>query len=204
MSGIAIAIIAIVAKDAPSLRPAETITAAVRVQAGDKASEYRVVASGKDSDAAAVAAECQAAEPRCAAKIGAALGAELVLAGELERRGTHHTLVLELVDVKTKQRVRSVRQTAAANSDAKKLARAAYSRLVGGDLGELAVIANAQQGEVLIDGQVVAGLFEGHTTISGLVKGPHLLSIHARGYKPLDIDVTIESATEQTLLLDPE
>ncbi len=97
-----------------------------------------------------------------------------------------------------------MRQTAAATGDAKKLARVAYLRLIGGDLGELAIVANAQQGEVSIDGQVVAALFEGRTTIGGLVKGNHLLSIRAKGFRPLDVDVTIETATKQTLLLDPE
>jgi hypothetical protein len=97
-----------------------------------------------------------------------------------------------------------VHQTSAASADAKKLARTAYSRLIGGDLGDLQITANVQQGDVLIDGQVVAGLFEGKTTLQGLVKGSHLLAIRAKGYKPFEVDVTIDSATTQTLLLDPE
>lgn len=145
----ALAVVSVVAKDAPSAKPADAITAAIRAEASGKASEYRVVGTGKEVAAATVAAECNAAEPRCAAKIGAALDAELAITGEL------------------------------------------------------AIVANAQQGEVLIDGQVVAGLFEGRTTIGNLVKGTHLLSIRARGYRPLEIEVTIESATKQTLLLEP-
>ena len=160
--------------------------------------------SAKDVGAALIAAECSSIEPRCAAKLGATLAAEYAVAGELERRGTHQVLVLSLVDVRTKQRIRSVHQTGASNADAKKLARAAYTRLIGGDVGELSVIANAQRGEVLIDGQVVAALYEGRTTISGLVKGSHRLAIRAKGFRPLDIDVTIESSTKQMVLLDLE
>ncbi len=197
-------VIGVVAKDAPSAAPADAITATIRTRAAAKASDYRVVATPKQIETALHDADCDRAQPRCEAEVGKALGADVVLAGELERRGTHQTLVLSLVDVETKQRTRSVRQTGAAAADAKKLARSAYDRLVGDELGQLSIVANAQQGEVLIDGQVVAGLFEGKTTIGGLVRGNHLLSIRARGFRPLDVDVTVETTTKQTLLLDPE
>ena len=84
-------------------------------------------------------------------------------------------------------------------TDPKKLARAAYTRLTGGDLGDLAIEANAQNG-----GQVVAALFDGRTTLTGLLKGSHVLAIRAKGYKPLEVDVTIEAQTRQMLLLDPD
>ena len=140
-------------------------------------------------------------QARCAAKLGEVLGAELVIAGEVERRGTHQVLTLALVDVRTKQRIRSVHQS---GSDGKKLAKTAYLRLVGGDTGDLAIVANAQRGDVLIDGQIVAALFEGKTTITGLIKGSHRLSIRAKGFRSLDMDVDVQAATKQMLLLEPE
>lgn len=77
-------------------------------------------------------------------------------------------------------------------------------RLVGGDTGDLAIVANAQRGDVLIDGQIVAALFEGKTTITGLIKGGHRLSIRAKGFRSLDMDIEIEAASKQMLLLEPE
>jgi hypothetical protein len=200
----AVAVLGVIPKDAALTKSASAINAVIRTQAGAKSSEYTVKGSVKDIDAAVLAAECSTIQPSCAAKLGAALGTDLTIAGELERRGTHLELVLALVDVRTKRRVRSVHQTSASSADMKKLARAAYTRLIGGDLGELAIEANARQGEVLIDGQVVAGLFEGRTRIDGLVKGSHMLAIRAKGYRPLEVDVTIEAETRQMLLLDPE
>lgn len=196
-----VAVLGVIPKDEALAKSADAITRAIRAQAGAKTSEYAVKGAAKDLDAAMLAAECDTLQPGCAAKLGAAVGADDVIAGSLERRGTHTELVLTLVDVAHKQRIRSVHQS---GTDPKKLARLAYSRLVGGDLGDLAIQANAQNGDVLIDGQVVAGLFEGKTTITGLVKGSHLLAIRARGYKPLEVDVTIEASTKQMLLLDPE
>ena len=199
-----VAVLGVLPKEPALARAAGAINAVIRTQAGAKTSEYAVTGTAKQIDAAVLAGECSTIDTHCAAKLGAALGSEFTISGELERRGTHQELVLALVDVRTKQRVRSVHQTTASNGDVKKLARTAYSRLVGGDLGDLAIEANAQQGEVLIDGQVVAGLFEGKTRITGLVKGSHLLGIRAKGYKPFAVDVTIESETQQMLLLDPE
>lgn len=199
-----LAILNVVPKDAGSSKSADAITAVFRTQAAAKTSEYSVKGTAKDVDAAMIAAECNSMQPSCTAKIGATFAADHAIAGELERRGTHQTLVLSLVDVRTRQRIRSVRQTGASTGDVKKFARTAYSRLIGGEVGELAVVANAQQGEVLIDGQIVGALFEGRVTIGGLVKGSHRLSIRAKGFRPLDVDVTIESATKQMLLLDPE
>ena len=199
---VVVVVLHVVAKDAPSATPADDITAALRAQVNAKHGDYRGAGSAKQIDDARRDADCDPATPRCAAEVGKAMGAELAIAGEVERRGTHETLVLSLVDVKTKQRVRSVRQTS--GGDMKKLARTAYNRLIAEDLGQLAIVANAQQGEVWIDGQVAAGLFEGKTTISGLAKGSHLLSIRARGFKPLDVDVTVEASTKQMLLLEPE
>jgi hypothetical protein len=199
-----VAVLSVVAKDTGLITTADAITAVIRARAAAKTSEYSVKGAAKDVDAAIMTAECSTIQPSCAAKLGATLGADFAIAGELERRGTHQVLVLSLVEVRTKQRIRSVHQTGATKADAKTLAREAYARLIGGDLGELAVVANARQGDVLIDGQVVAALFEGRTTIAGLVKGSHLLAIHAKGFRPLEVDVTIASTTKQMLLLDPE
>lgn len=194
-------VLAIEPKDEGLAKSAAAVTRVIRSQAGAKKGEFRVVGTTKQIDSAMLASECSAIQARCAAKLGDGLGAELVIAGELERRGTHQVLVLALVDVKTKQRIRSVHQ---AGSDAKKIARAAYIRLVGGDTGELAIVANAQRGEVLIDGQIVAALFEGRTSITGLIKGSHRLGIRAKGFRPLDIDISIDAQSKQMLLLEPE
>jgi len=197
-----LAVLGVAPKDAALKKSADAIATAIRAQAGAKASEYRVTGTAKQIDAALVTAECSAIQASCAAKLGVTLGAEYTIAGELDRRGTHQVLELSLVDVKTRQRIRSVHQTS--SGDAKKLARAAYTRLIGGDVGELAIAANAPQGEILIDGQIVGGLFEGRATIGNLVKGSHVLAIHAKGYRPFEVDITIEASTKQMLLLEPE
>lgn len=194
-------VLAIEPRDAALAKSADAITRAIRTEASAKKSEFRVQGKPKAIEAATLAAECSSIEARCAAKLGEGLGAEVVISGELERRGTHQVLTLGLVDVRTKQRIRSVHQT---GSDGKKLAKAAYLRLVGGDTGDLAIVANAQRGDVLIDGQIVAALFAGKTTITGLIKGSHRLSIRAKGFRSLDMDIEIEAASKQMLLLEPE
>lgn len=198
-----VAVLGVIPKDTALTKSANAITAVIRMHAAATTSEYSVRGTTKEIDAAILAAECSSIVPSCAAKLGQTIGTDFTIAGELERRGAHQVLVLSLVDVRTKQRIRSVHQTTSSNGDAKKLAHAAYMRLIDGEVGELAIAANAQRGEIAIDGEVVGALFDGHATIGGLVKGSHMLAIHANGYKPFEVEVTIESATRQMLLLDP-
>ena len=199
-----VAVLGVFPKDTTLTKNANAIADVIRTHAAAKTSEYSVKGTVKEVDAAILAAECNAIQPSCAAKLGATLGAEFTIAGEFDRRGTHQVLVLSLVDVRTKARIRSAHQVTASNGDAKKLAHTAYVRLIGGEVGELAIAANAQRGEIAIDGEIVGALFDGRATIGGLVKGSHMLAIRAKGYKPFEVDVTIESETKQMLLLDPE
>jgi TolB-like protein len=187
--------------DGLSAKAADALVAALRVEANAKSSSYVVKASPKDTQAAIMTAECSTDTPSCAAKLGTKLGADYTIAGELEKRGKNYIVTLALVDSKTKQRVRSIRDTSSA--DPKKWAKKLYTKLVDSEAGQLAVVANAQDGEVWIDGQLVGALFQGKTTITGLINGGHQLSIRANGYRPLDVDITIEWATKQMVLLDP-
>jgi len=147
--------------------------------------------------------DCALVDPTCAASFGAALAVDYVLAGAAETHGTRQLVVLSLVNVKTRQRVRSLRDVSTKGTATPAAwARAVLGRLVG-EAGELTVVANAQRGDVLLDGQIVSALFEGKTTISGIALGGHQLGIRAKGYKPIDIDITVDGTSKEMLLLDP-
>ena len=178
---------------------ATALTAALRTSVKG----YRVIGTPKQIATATLAAECSIEAPACAAKLGAALGVDYTIAGTLERRGSRDILVLALVDVKTKQRIRSLRDTSATKADTRKWARTAVARLVDAEAGELVLAANAQNGEVWIDGQLAGALYQGRTTIGGLTNGSHQLAIRAPGYKPFEIEIDVEFSTKQTVLLEP-
>jgi hypothetical protein len=198
----ALAVLGVIPKDHGLIESADAMTAVIRGKVAAKSSTYRSTGTRKQIDAAITTADCSSIQVSCAVVLGASLDADYTIAGELDRRGTHQVLVLSLVDVRSKQRLRAVREVGETKGNAKKLARSAYTRLLDGETGELTIVANAQNGEVLIDGQVAAALFEGRATVGGLVNGTHQLSIRARGYRPFDIDVTIEYATKETVLLE--
>jgi len=197
-----IAVLNIADLDGLSTKAADTLVVALRASASAKSSAYTVKAGAKETEAAMMTAECSAQTPSCAAKLGQTLGADYTIAGELEKRGKNYVVTLALVDSKTKQRLRSIRDTSSA--DPKKWAKKLYTKLVDSDAGSLAIVANAQDGEVWIDGQLVGALFQGKTNITGLINGGHKLGIRAKGYRPLDVEITIEWATKQMVLLEPE
>jgi len=186
--------------DGDSAKLALALEAALESQSRGR---YASKATRKDVQAALDETDCKLVEPTCASSFGSRIAVDYVLAGEVETHGKHKRVVLALVNVKTRQRVRSLRDAIATASDNAKWARAMYDRLVAAAVGELTVIANAQRGEVLLDGQLVAALFEGKTTISGLVLGAHQLGIRAKGYKPIDVDITVDGSSKEMLLLEP-
>ncbi len=195
-----LAIVDVIPKDAEIGKTADAVTAALRA---NKPGPYQLKGSRKEVAAAAIKADCDARKPTCAAAIGAALDVDYVLVGELESRGDHPVLALSLFDVRRYERVRSVRDSVARNVDTRRWAAKVYERLVGGATGELVIVANAQRGDIVIDGQIAAALFDGRATITGLALGPHELGIRAAGFRPIDIDITVDATTQQTLLLDP-
>ena len=190
----------VTAKDPFTGARAKQLTTAIRASAKG----YQIKGTPKQVDAAILAAECWINEPACAAKLGAALDVEYTIAGELERRGKTDSLTLSLVDVKTKRRIRSLRDSSPSTADTRKWARRVVARLVDTEGGELVLAANAQNGEVWIDGQLVGALHQGRTTISGLANGTHQLVIKAKGYKPFEIDIDVDFSTKQSILLEPD
>jgi len=196
-----LAVAAIEGADVASSALADTVTAALqRIKTG----RYQVKGTAKQIAAAVTAAECKPTRPACAVTVGTTLGVDYVLAGEATKRGKHQVLVLSLVNVQTKQRVRSLRESVATSIDAKQWARMLYTKLVEAELGELMLVTNAQQGEILVDGQVVGALFQGRATVGGLAIGSHQIVVRAKGFRPFELDVMIEWTTKQTLLLEPE
>jgi TolB-like protein len=167
-----------------------------------KAGRYQLKGTAKQITAALVKAECRVTQAACAAAVGAELGADYVLAGDVHYKGSHQVLVLSLVDVKTKRRVRSIRDNVASTVDARKWGRLAYQKMIAAEDGALVIVANAKQGEILLDGQVAGALFDGRATLTGVANGTHQLVIRAKGYRELAVDVTVEGETRQNLLLE--
>ena len=135
--------------------------------------------------------------------IGAKLGVTHAITGKLEKRGARYTVTLSLINLATKQRVRSLRDTTTDKADVRKWARTLYTRTLDEGTGELVITANARRGKILVDGQPVTELYDGSATIAALALGAHQIEIRASGYKPFAVEVTIDGNTKETFLLDP-
>ena len=114
--------IRIQAKEADSAKRATELNKALRATKGARAK-----VSAANVDAAVLDAECSILQPACAATIGAKLGVTHMLVGELDRRGARYTLTLSLINVSTKQRVRSLREVSGATANVRKWANTLYA-----------------------------------------------------------------------------
>jgi hypothetical protein len=188
-------------KESASDKAARSLMVAMRAVAAKE--RKRAKPSGDDTDTAVAKADCLITHPACAASVGSALAVTHMLVGQVERRGSRYTLTLSLVNVETKQRVRSLRESIAVKANLAKWARALYTRILDEGTGEIVIISNAKRGQVLLDGLAVTELYEGRATIAGVALGTHQVEIRAPGYKPFATEIAVDGRTEESLLLDP-
>jgi PEGA domain len=187
------------APDPALVKASGTLDAALRRQI---TKHYRVTGSVKQTKDALRTGDCSIDENPCAAKLGAQLGAEFALAGELHRRTSHFELKLAIVDVATKKRIRMMREKLPANANLEKTAKRAIDKLTGkGESGELVVVANVPRAEIYIDDELRGELFESRATIT-LPQGRYKLSVRAAGKKPFEDMVNVDQTTQLNVLLD--
>lgn len=192
--------IRIEAKDPAAAKRAVELSKALRAVAAKKTKKSKPTA--KDVDSAVVNAECSIVQPACAAEIGEKLAVTHVMVGQLDKRGARYALTLSLINVRTKQRVRSLREVSTTN-DMKRWATTLYARMLDEGTGEVVIVANARRGQVLVDGLAVTELYEGRATLSGVALGTHEVEIRASGFKTFVTDVEVDGRSEQSFLLDP-
>ena len=189
-------------KEPESGKTAEVVATTLRTLASAKKARYQLQGTRPQVIQTIRDLECTSTELACAAAVGAKLGVDYMLVGQVETRGTHRVIVVGLVNVQTKLRVRSLRDTVSTAFDAKAWARRVFQRIVSTETGELTVRVNAKRGDVVIDGEVVAALFDGRTTLSGIAIGTHQLGIRAPGYRSIDVEIEVEGTSTETLLLE--
>lgn len=190
-------------KDREAFKAADVLTAQLRAFAGKKAERFTPKGGDDAWRAAKREAACTPLQLACAVKLGELLGVDFIVTGEVETRALRRVVVIAMVNVAKKQRVRSLRDTVTASAGPKKWAQRIYERVVGSEVGELALVTNGKGGDVVLDGELVAALYEGKARITNVAVGAHALVIKAPGFKPLEIEVVVDGTSTENVLLDP-
>lgn len=189
-------------KDRDAFKAADALTAHLRTFAGKKTERLAPKGTDKDWRAAKRQAECTPLQLACAVKLGELLGVDFIVTGEVETRAQRRVVVIAMVSIAKKQRVRSLRDTVTTSFDTKKWAQRIYERVVGSDTGELTIVTNGKGGDVVLDGELVAALYEGKARITNVAVGAHALVIRAPGFRPLEIEVVVDGTSTENVLLD--
>lgn len=176
----------------------EQLEAALRTAA----IHYKAKGSHADRVAASTDDCPSARPPACAKEIGTKLGVDYIFAGDIQTRGSRFELSLDVIEVSSKRRVRSLRDVTPTSTRATKWAKQLFERITEKETGTLGISCNVSRAEVMIDGQHDADLYQKRATLTGLALGRHAIEIRAPGYKPYTGDVIIDGATELDVLLD--
>ncbi len=191
------------AKEALADKIATPLEEAFRKLGSARSAEYRSKGTKKDRVAASTDDCPNARTAECAVVIGTKLGVDFVFAGWVERKNTKFLLELDMFSVRSGKRVRSIRDYAPPNVDAKKWALSVFTRIVDTSTGSLQISSNALRATVFVDGQRVTELYQGRALVTGLVLGTHALELRAEGFKTYVDDVAIDGTTPVNVLLQP-
>jgi len=188
-------------KDALADKITSGVEDALRFFGSAKTADYRAKGTRKDRVAASTDDCPNALTSQCAMTIGGKLGVDYMFAGSIETRGKKLVITLDVFNVKTGARARSLRDIAPSTIDAKKWARLIFERIVDTATGSLEITCATPRAAVFVDGHKLTEIYQGRATLNGLPLGTHALEIRADGYKPFTDDVTIDGATRINVLL---
>lgn len=180
-----------------TVRLANALTDGLRKQASLGNGPYRLAPNTKKGLAEMkLLAGCDDDGPKCLARIGSALGAEILLFGKLERTGSGAKVSLQLIDVKRARKIKGVTDSIpeAEWDNLDRWARTLYAKLVGLPVdGSLTIQSNASTGTVYVDGSASGQIAGGTATLDTLPEGRHRIAVESPGYRRWDGEVSIKA-----------
>lgn len=126
----------------------------------------------------------------CMVTIGKQLGAERLIYGKLDRKGSNYVLTLRLLNVTGRQIEKTLKNypvpAAQTNVDgAKQIATELFTQLTGVSITTATVVvrANVQTGTAKVTGGGSAPIVQGVATIEGVPEGPAEVVVESDGYE---------------------
>ena len=140
---------------------------------------------------------CDDEAPKCMAAIGKGIGTDLLIYGNVKKRGDNLTVTIQILDVIKKAKLKSSTFDIAANAPPEAIraaAKKAYTELTGDVAppagGKLVIKANVPAGTVFVDDVQKDTLTNG-TTMIALAEGRYRVAIEAEGHLRKEIEVRI-------------
>src|SRR5688572_2374199 len=199
--------------DEKTTKLATELTAGLRAQAKGATSPYSLVPNAEaELTEVKVINMCDDEGLGCMSSIGKDMKADRLLYGRITKRKNGYQVSLDLLDVKKKEMERSASEIIpfadATSPGIGRWAKTLYGKLTGTAEtgGTLLISANADNGEVFVDGKSKAKLVNGTARIGGLSEGSHTIGIQAPGYKTWagEATVTAGETTKMTATLDKD
>ncbi|MGE5185192.1 MAG: PEGA domain-containing protein [Acidobacteriota bacterium] len=135
---------------------------------------------------------CDSEAPTCMASIGSDLGADVLMYGKIERKGTAYYVTVKLLDVHRKLVQKTLPNESIPLSQTKddaelqRWAKTIYAKLTGQNTaGQVLVkLQNGDHGTILINGDEKGSITNGVGQVSTLEEGKYRLEVQSEGFKP--------------------
>ncbi len=140
---------------------------------------------------------CDSEAPTCMAQIGSDLGADLLMYGKIEKKGTAYTVTMKLLDVHRKLVEKSWQEpiplSQTNEAELQRWAKTIYAKLTGQNTaGQVLVkLSNADHGTILINGEEKTSIINGVGQVGSLEEGKYKLEVQSEGFKPWSDNITV-------------
>ncbi len=141
---------------------------------------------------------CDSEAPTCMASIGGDLGADVLMYGKIERKGTAYLVTMKLLDVHRKLVEKtlpneSIPVSQTNEAELQRWAKTIYAKLTGQNTaGQVLVkLQNGDHGTILINGDEKGSITNGVGQVSSLEEGKYKLEVQSEGFKPWSDTITV-------------
>lgn len=179
---------------------AKALTEGLRSRAKAGSGPYQIAGnSDKELIDEKLLKNCDSEAPPCMASIGNDLGADVLMFGKIEKKGTAYQVTMKLLDVHRKVVEKSLPNEtiplsqATNEAELQRWAKSIYAKLTGQNTaGQILVkLQNGDHGTILLNGDEKGTITNGVGQVASVEEGKYKLEVQSEGYRPWSDTVTV-------------
>jgi hypothetical protein len=177
---------------------AKALTEGLRSRAKAGSGPYQIAGnSDKELIDEKLLKNCDSESPVCMAQIGNDLGADVLMYGKIEKKGTAYTVTMKLLEVHRKIVEKSWNEpiplSQTNEAELQRWAKNIYAKLTGqSTAGQILVkLQNGDHGTILLNGDEKGSITNGVGQVASVEEGKYKLEVQSEGFRPWSDSITV-------------